>query len=109
VAVATKGSRGLDDEVAEVFGRAKTFTIVEIEDGQIKSTKVVENPAASYEFGAGPIAIKTLADMGVEIAVGAEFGVGVLTLLKDKNIRAVRMEAGTNVSRAVGSAINRKE
>jgi predicted Fe-Mo cluster-binding NifX family protein len=108
VAVATKGSKGLEDEVSEVFGRAKTFTIVETEDGQIKNVKVVEKPAASYEYGAGPIAIKTLADMGVEVVIGAEFGVGASTLLKDKDIRAVKVEAGTNVCRAVDNVIKQK-
>ena len=105
VAVATKGSKGLKDEVSTVFGRAQTFTVVEVEDGKIKGAKVMDNPAASYEHGAGPIATKMLADTGVEVVIAAEFGVGVSTILKDKNIRAVKVKAGTNICRAVDSVI----
>lgn len=105
VAVATKGSKGLKDEVSPVFGRAKTFTVVEVEDGKIKGAKVVDNPASSYEHGAGPIATKMLVDKDVDVVVAAEFGAGVSTILKDKNIRAVKVKAGTNVCAAVDSVI----
>lgn len=105
VAVATKGPKGLEDEVSDVFGRARAFVIVETEGNKIKNAKVVENPAASYEYGAGPIATKMLADMGVEVVIAGEFGIGASVLLKDKNIRAVKLRAGTNVCRAVDSII----
>jgi predicted Fe-Mo cluster-binding NifX family protein len=36
IAVPTKAYAGLEDVVSEVFGKAKTFTIVEVENGQIK-------------------------------------------------------------------------
>lgn len=105
VAVATKGSKGLEDEVSDIFGRTRAFTIVETEGCLIKDAKVVENPAASYEYGAGPIATKMLADMKVEVVIAGEFGMGASVLLKDKNIRAVKVRAGTNVCRAVDSII----
>lgn len=101
VAVATKGSKGLEDEVSDVFGRARFFTIVEAEKGQIKDTKIVDNPAASYEYGAGPIVIKMLADMGISVVIAAELGVGASVLLKDKNIRMVKVKVGTKVSQAI--------
>ncbi len=105
IAVASRGTQGLADEVPEVFGRAKMFTIIEVEDGKIKRVESVENPAATYEYGAGPIAIKFLADLGVRVAVGAEFGVGVSTLLADKNIRTVRAPPGTKVGDVVDKII----
>jgi len=101
VAVATKGSRGLKDEVSYEFGRAQTFTVIDLEDDQVKNVKVVDNPAASYEYGAGPIVVKMLADMEIGVVVAGEFGPGASVLLKDKNIRAVKVKTGTNVSRAV--------
>jgi len=103
--VATRGSKGLEDKVSEVFGRAPTFTIVIVEDGVIKNTKVVENPAASYEFGAGPIAVKMLYDKRVKVVVGAEFGVGISTLLKDKEIQTVKVKPGINVHEAIDTVI----
>lgn len=105
VAVATKGPKGLEDEVSDVFGRAQTFTIVEVEDGVIKDAKVMDNPAASLEYGTGPIVAERLAEKKVDIAVAGQFGPGALALLKAKNIRAVEVKAGTNVCRAVDSVI----
>ena len=101
VAVATKGPKGLMDEVSCEFGRARTFTVIDLEDDQVKNVKVVDSPAASYEHGAGPIVAKMLADMKIEVVVAGEFGPGASVFLKDKNIRAAKVEAGTNVSRAV--------
>jgi predicted Fe-Mo cluster-binding NifX family protein len=46
---------GLNDVVSEVFGKAKTFTLVDVENGEVKDVKVVDNPAASYEYGSGPV------------------------------------------------------
>jgi predicted Fe-Mo cluster-binding NifX family protein len=89
VAVPTKGRGGLDDVVSEVFGRANTFTIVDIEKGTIKNFKVLENPAVSYQHGAGPIVVKMLLDEGVNIVIATEFGPGVLTLLDQHKVRKI--------------------
>lgn len=104
IAVATKGSKGLEDEVSDVFGRAKTFTIVGLEDDQIKDVKVQENPGASYEYGAGPIAAKMLVEAGVKAVISGEFGPGASTLLEQSKIRAVKVEAGMKVSQAINTA-----
>ena len=54
IAIPTKGDKGLEDSVSDVFGRSERFTILEIADGSIVNVEVVENPAASYKHGAGP-------------------------------------------------------
>jgi predicted Fe-Mo cluster-binding NifX family protein len=46
VAIATINDKGLHDQVSETFARAKTFTLVNIEDNTVKAVKVVKNPAA---------------------------------------------------------------
>ena len=101
MAVATKGSKGLKDEVSDVFGRARNFTVIEFENDKVKNVKVLDNPAVSYEYGAGPIVTKMLAEMKVEVVIAGEFGIGASMLLGDKKIRAVKVKAGTNVSQAV--------
>jgi hypothetical protein len=42
VAATTTG--GLEDQVSPVFGRAPTFTVVEVEDGKILGASVIDNP-----------------------------------------------------------------
>lgn len=101
VAVATKGSDGLEDEVSEVFGKAETFTIVEVENDEVKNVEIKENPGASYEHGSGPIAGKVLLDTGVEAVICGEFGPGAVALLEQDEIFPIKIRAGTKVKRAV--------
>jgi predicted Fe-Mo cluster-binding NifX family protein len=107
IAVATDGKQGLDDAVSNVFGRAKTFTIVNVEDEKITSVRVLENPALSYSHGAGPIAIKTLIDDGVEIVIANELGIGASEILDDHNITYVPAKPGTNVAKALDKVLHK--
>ena len=101
VAIPTRGSGGMDDVVSDVFGRAPTFTIIDIEGKEVKRVKVVKNPATSYQHGAGPIAVKTLADQDVKAVVAGEFGPGVTTLLDHFNVTKVEVKRGTHVPDAI--------
>ena len=98
VAVPTKGRGGLDDVVSQVFGRANTFTLIDIEKRTIRNSKVLKNPAVSYQHGAGPIVVKMLLDEGVNIVVATEFGPGVSTLLDQHKVRKLKATAGTSVA-----------
>jgi predicted Fe-Mo cluster-binding NifX family protein len=101
VAVPTKEEGGVDDVVADVFGRAKTFTIVDIEGKAVTKVEVIQNPAASYKHGAGPIAVKMLIDRGVNTVVAGEFGPGVSTLLEQFNVGKTEVKRGTRVAEAI--------
>jgi predicted Fe-Mo cluster-binding NifX family protein len=101
IAVATDGKNELKDVVSNVFGRARTFTIVDVEDEKIIMVRVLENPALSYAYGAGPIAIKTLVDDGVEVVLSNELGVGASDILKQHNITYVQTKPGINVEDAI--------
>jgi predicted Fe-Mo cluster-binding NifX family protein len=104
VAVSTKGEKGLEDEVSEEFGRTKTVTIVDMIDGEVKDVRVLQNPAASYRFGAGPILVKALVDMNVDVIVAGEFGPGTSTLIEDHKIVKVTVKSGTPVNEAIRAA-----
>jgi len=101
VAVPTKGEKGLQDEVAETFGRAKTITVIDLVNGEVKDVRVLQNPAASYRFGAGPIVVKTLADLKVNVVVASELGSGASTLLEDQKIAKVIVKPSMPVSEAI--------
>ena len=105
IAVATDGKDGLEDVVSNVFGRARTFTIVDVEDEKIIGVSVLENPALSYHHGAGPIAIETLIDDGVEVVLANELGVGASDILKQHNIIYIQAKPGTNVGEAIKKAL----
>jgi len=101
IAVPTKAYAGLDDTVSEVFGKAKTFTIVEVEDSNVKNVRVIDNPAASYDYGSGPVAVKTLADIKVDCVLAAELGLGASGLLEHHYIRKVSVKPSTKVADAI--------
>jgi len=98
IAVPTKTYAGLEDIVSEVFGKAKTFTIVEVENDQFKNVRVIDNPAASYDYGSGPVAVKTLADLKVDCVMAAELGPGASGLLEHHHIRKVSIKPNTKVA-----------
>jgi len=101
IAIPTKSQGGLEDVVSDVFGRANTFTILEVEKRVIKSVEVLENPASSYGHGAGPIVVKMLIDNEVNIVIAAEFGPGASELLEDHKIAMILVEANIAVAKAI--------
>lgn len=106
IAVATNEKNGLGDVVSNVFGRAKTFTIVDAEDEKITGVTILENSAVSYHHGAGPIAVKMLVDEGVEVVLANELGIGASELLKQHNITIIPVKPGTNVAEATKKALH---
>jgi predicted Fe-Mo cluster-binding NifX family protein len=105
IAVATNGRRGLQDTVSEVFGKANTFTIIEIKAREIQTLKVIKNPALPYEHGAGPIAVKELVDLGVDLVIAPHLGHGASSILEHHGVSVLSVEAGTAVRTAVESAL----
>ncbi|MGD9130277.1 MAG: NifB/NifX family molybdenum-iron cluster-binding protein [Candidatus Bathyarchaeota archaeon] len=105
IAVATNEKNGLGDVVSNVFGRARTFTIVDAEDEKITGVTILENPAVSYHHGAGPIAVKTLIDEGAEVVIANELGIGASGLLKQHSITIIPAKPGTNVAEAIKKAL----
>jgi predicted Fe-Mo cluster-binding NifX family protein len=99
LAVATNEKNGLEDTVSNVFGRAKTFTIVDTENENIIDVRVLENSAASYHHGAGPIAVKMLIDEGVKVVLAKELGIGASELLKQHNIEVIEVKPGIKVEK----------
>jgi predicted Fe-Mo cluster-binding NifX family protein len=105
IAVATNGKKGLADTVSNVFGRAKTYTIIDVENEKVINLRVLENPALSYSCGAGPIAIKTLIDNRVKIVIANDIGIGASEILKNHKIKHVQAKPGTNVKKAIAKAL----
>ena len=101
MAIATEGDKGVEDVVSEVFGRAKTFTIVKVSEGSIEDVKVIENPAVTYKHGAGPIVVKTLVDMDVTLVMAREFGPGASALMEQHNVKRVTVKSGVKVAEAI--------
>jgi predicted Fe-Mo cluster-binding NifX family protein len=105
VAVPTESYDGLEDVVSEVFGKAKTFTVADVENGKVKNVLVIENPASSYKHGSGPIVVKTLADLKINLVLTAELGPGASELLKHHNIKTISVRPHTKVLDSIKEAL----
>jgi predicted Fe-Mo cluster-binding NifX family protein len=101
VAVATEGNKGFEDKVSHGFGHSKTFTILDIEDGEIKKVEVIQNPAESASHGRGPILAKHLATINVKMVITSEVGPGALAMLNMYEIKVVKANPGELVSKAL--------
>jgi predicted Fe-Mo cluster-binding NifX family protein len=101
IAVATNNKKGLEDVVANVFGRAKTFTIVDVDGKKITNMRILENIATTYHHGAGPITVKTLIDEGVNVVVANKLGFGASELLKQHKVTIISVKPGTKVEKAI--------
>ena len=89
IAFTTGEKGGLDDIVYDKFGRAPTFTIVEVDKEGVKNVRVVKNPGYVASSGAGVKAVQKLVDEGVDAVVSGSFGPNSLVALQEVGIKTV--------------------
>ena len=107
IAIPTKNHTGLKDRVSKVFGKAKTFTLIDVEDGEVTNVRVIDNPAESYKYGSGPVAVKTLADEEVDWVVTGHLGPGAANILEHYNISHFLVESDQKVSACLQEALSK--
>lgn len=111
IGIVTNGYNGLNDELSEVFARASTITLIEV-DIKTRNYKVVgilKNEAIDFSHGAGPILIKILIDKEVDIIVGPKIGIGTQELIKEKKIKFLEFKPGTKVSEVISKILKNKQ
>ncbi|MEO2151051.1 MAG: NifB/NifX family molybdenum-iron cluster-binding protein, partial [Thermococcus sp.] len=101
IAIPTNGG-GLNDTVAPVFARAPAFLIVDVdENGNVVGEKVIQNPAMNAAGGAGPLAVQTLINEGVEAIVAPQVGPNALGAIQAAGIKLYQVAPGTSVEEAI--------
>jgi predicted Fe-Mo cluster-binding NifX family protein len=101
IAVPSTGKRKLSNKIADTFSRTPEFTIVTIEDDQIKSAEIVKNPGANPERGAGPLAARTLKDNNVDVLLTVEMGPGARNILEALGIQIEIVDSDKSVGELV--------
>ncbi len=91
VAFATEKG-GMDDVVAPIFGRVRSFTIID----DAGNVEIVQNPGFEAQRGAGISAAQMLISKGVNVVVAGSFGPNVAPMLAQAGIE-VRQIAGKTV------------
>ena len=92
---------GLDDRVNPSFGRTPTFTIVDVENGEIINVQVLPNPGYSQARGAGVTAAQFVIDHGADVVISGEFGPNAYGVLQAAGIKMVSAPATMTVREAV--------
>ncbi len=109
IAVPTNGG-GREDTVAPpVFARAPAFYIADVdENGNIVSEKVIQNSAAmAGGGGAGPMAVQTLINEGVEAIIAPQVGPNALGAIQAAGIKLYQVAPpGTPVEEAIKSVVS---
>jgi predicted Fe-Mo cluster-binding NifX family protein len=106
VAIATVGTKGLNDKVADTFAQAKTISLLTINGNKVH-IEVLNNPAASLNRGRGRTLVPLLKDKGVNVVVTSKLGLSASVLLEKAKIRMVVVPAGTKVVDIVRGGIYR--
>lgn len=97
ILVTTQGEGGLDDTVSQVFARAPTFTLIEVENKEIKKTEVFRNEAASAFGGAGIQAAQFAAEKGANVIITGSIGPNAANILSTVKIKIVTGFGGVKV------------
>ncbi|WP_042682751.1 NifB/NifX family molybdenum-iron cluster-binding protein [Thermococcus paralvinellae] len=105
IAVPSSANGGLDDTIAPVFARAPVFTIIEVENGEIKDVKTIQNPAVNAPSGAGAMAVQMLINEGIDTVIVPQFGPNALGAIQAAGIRVYTFQPGTQIKEAVESVI----
>ncbi|USG99217.1 NifB/NifX family molybdenum-iron cluster-binding protein [Thermococcus argininiproducens] len=92
---------GLKDFVNQAFGRAPMFTIVDIEEEQIKNIKVAPNPGASASRGAGVQAAQFCINENANVVIAGQFGPNSSQILQASSIKFVSAPPTMTVEEAV--------
>jgi len=92
---------GLDDRVNQAFGRTPTFTIVDVENGEIVNVQVVPNPGYSQPRGAGVAAAQFVIDQGADAVIAGQFGPNSYGVLQAAGIKMYSAPPTMTVREAV--------
>ena len=92
---------GLEDRVNQAFGRTPTFTIVDVENGEIINVQVVPNPGYSQPKGAGVTAAQFCIDNGADAVIAGQFGPNSYGVLQAAGIRMFSAPPTMTVREAV--------
>jgi predicted Fe-Mo cluster-binding NifX family protein len=101
IAFPTLAPGGLDSLVADRFGRAEKFTIVDVDDqGKVVNVEVHDNPGFQAGSGAGVKASQKLGDLHVNVYAGPAPGPNAYMALQYLGIKIVTV-TGVKVREAI--------
>ncbi len=99
---------GIDDIVAEHFGRAESFTIVDVDGSEIQTVEVLKNSAANQTSGAGVAASQLIVNKDADVVLTGSVGPKALAVLQAAGVRIYRasgLKVGDAVKKYLGGEL----
>ena len=90
VAIPTTGERGLDEYIEQHFGRAPTFTIIEMETNEVRVI-----PNTSEHMGGVGLPPELLASEGIDVMLAAGLGRKAIMMFEERGIMVYIGASGT--------------
>ncbi len=100
ICLATSNQGGLKDLVSSNFGRCPSYTIVDVEGGEIKNPRVIQNPGFSAGSGAGMQAAQAVADAGCNVVIAGAVGPNAFQVLSMAKLEVLECP-GVTVQKAL--------
>ncbi len=85
VCVAVNNSDGLNSEVSLHFGQAEYFLIANIDNGEIKEHKIIENRLS--HGGGACVAVDAVAAEGIDVMISGGMGIGAQQKFQNRGIK----------------------
>ncbi len=93
IAITAETSQGLDSQVAQHFGHAPYFILVELENGAVTATQDIANPfAEAHEPGQIPTFIK---QQNADVMLSGGMGGRAIEFFKQAGIKTATGASGT--------------
>lgn len=93
IAITAETAAGLDSPVAQHFGHAPHFVLVQLENDGVKATEVVANPfAESHEPGQIPTFIQ---QQGAEVMISGGMGGRAIAFFQEAGVQTATGATGT--------------
>ena len=78
---------GLNDQVSNVFGRCKTFTVIDIQNAKIIKEEIKENNSFNASTGAGSAAAQFVIDLNVNAVISGNYGPNALSVFSQSDVK----------------------
>jgi predicted Fe-Mo cluster-binding NifX family protein len=76
-----------------------------LKNGKVQNVRIINNPAAVYEHGSGPIAAKALAELRIGLVIASQLGPGALELLEYHKITTMLVDPNITVDESIKKSI----
>ncbi|MCD6408019.1 NifB/NifX family molybdenum-iron cluster-binding protein [bacterium] len=93
IAISSDTENGLEAQVSSHFGRCPYFTIVEMENGEVKNLEIVKNPFFDSHGQPGQLP-EFIKNLGVEIVVAGGIGQRAIVYFEKLGIKTITGVSG---------------